>query len=254
MPSATGRGLNESTNRYWGYVASALSIEAGWPMGVSVHSKRGQRWTRLPGRSTLLGGGLLERARSTTLALLGVTAAVGLAIVALALNQSLPLIPGSPIPGTSSRHAAVGKATVAAGTAVEKPRSTPAGAADRQGQGASSTGGPHRAGAPDEAPPGSAPADSAEFVVSPSAPAKPRGGRSHGTPDQQNPVPAAKQPQPASATPAVPTPDKPESSPPAVTETPPPTATTSEAPADESHVPPWSHGNGHAYGRGDDGG
>ncbi len=83
-------------------------------MDVSVHRKRGQLWLRSPGRPSVLGGGILERARSTTLALLGVTAAVGLAIVALALNQSWPLIAGSPIPGVAPRHEAVGKAKVAA--------------------------------------------------------------------------------------------------------------------------------------------
>lgn len=50
---------------------------------------------------SILGSGLLERARSTSLALLGLTAALGLGMVALALNQSLPLLPGSPIPGPS---------------------------------------------------------------------------------------------------------------------------------------------------------
>jgi hypothetical protein len=83
-------------------------------MDVSVHFKRGQRWLQSAKKPSVLGGGLLERARSTTLALLGMTTAIGLAMVALALNQSWPLIADSPIPGAPSRQEAIGKATVAA--------------------------------------------------------------------------------------------------------------------------------------------
>jgi len=49
-------------------------------------------------RPSLLGSGLLVRARSTSLGLLGLTAAVGLSMVALGLNQSWPLVAGGPIP------------------------------------------------------------------------------------------------------------------------------------------------------------
>jgi hypothetical protein len=49
-------------------------------------------------RPSLLGSGLLVRVRSTTLGLLGLTAAVGLGMVALGLNQSWPLLAGGPIP------------------------------------------------------------------------------------------------------------------------------------------------------------
>jgi hypothetical protein len=66
-------------------------------MDVAVHCNRGQ-WSWAAIRPSILGDGLLERARSTSLALIGVTAAVGLGMVALAMNQSWPLVAGGPIP------------------------------------------------------------------------------------------------------------------------------------------------------------
>ena len=89
-------------------------------------SARGGRWTYrcspnmdsgrcdLPLKTSVLGDGLLERTRSTSLALLGLTAAIGLTMVALALNQGWPLIAGAPIPGFGSEHQAVGEAAVVA--------------------------------------------------------------------------------------------------------------------------------------------
>jgi hypothetical protein len=85
------------------------------PMAVQVLYKRGQPWSSLHlARPSVLGDGLLERARSTSFALLGLTAAVGLGLVALAVNQSWPLIPGGPIPVPPVERAAVHTATVAA--------------------------------------------------------------------------------------------------------------------------------------------
>lgn len=216
-------------------------------MDVPVHFKPGHRWLRSPKKPSLLGGGLLERARSTTLALLGMTAAVGLAMVALALNQSWPLVAGSPIPGAPSQQEAVGEATVAAqanantpglglADAAVAPRSDP-----RRPAGGGDTGG---ARAPEVGP---APV-SAELVVTPSVPAEPEGDA---PPAAGKPSPA---PSPAEKTPQVPTtsvpePAQPEPAPqsPPVGETAPP-VTSSEAPVDSS-VPPWSNGKGHAYGR-----
>lgn len=90
--------LNESTNRYWGYVALVSLPVAGRPMNVAMLYKRGHRWLRSTLGPSVLGRGLLVRARSTSLALLGLTTAVGLGMVALALNQGWPLIAGSSIP------------------------------------------------------------------------------------------------------------------------------------------------------------
>ncbi len=107
--------MDESTNRYWGYVAAGLADRL-----AAVDGRIGALQTAdsgrcdLPSGQSVLGDGLLERTRSTSLALLGPTAAIGLAMVALALNQGWPLIAGAPIPGFGSGHQAVGDATVAA--------------------------------------------------------------------------------------------------------------------------------------------
>jgi len=66
-------------------------------MDVAVESNRDRR-TRKAAKLSVMGEGLLERARSTTLALLGGVAAIGLIAVGLALNQGWPLLPESPLP------------------------------------------------------------------------------------------------------------------------------------------------------------
>jgi hypothetical protein len=199
-------------------------------MGVSVDSKHGHRLPEAGERLSLLGGGLLERARSTTLALLGVTAAVGLAMVALALNQGWPLVAGSAIP--ASPHLGVGKAAVVAATS---PRLIPASGAVASPSSARSRGAASRpgGGSTDGGPTGG----SADFVVSPSSPVS--GGPS-GTGRQvpvSNPRPPPQSGQ-AAATPAVqPTPAPAQTTPPATTPaaggatTPPPQ--TAEAPQEE---------------------
>lgn len=67
------------------------------PMDVAVDGNRGRR-PRLAVKLSFMGEGLLDRARSTTLALLGGVAAIGLVAVGLALNQGWPLLPDSPLP------------------------------------------------------------------------------------------------------------------------------------------------------------
>lgn len=220
-------------------------------MDVSVLYKRAQRWLYGVARPAVFGNGMLERARATSLALLGFTAAVGLAIVALAANQGWPLIAGSSIPTIPPRHAAVGPGVAIAG--VEGPAradaSSPGGDESNDARGAARG---HSGGAGPVIP---ASAPSSELVVSPSVPTPPQGGDSPKAPNPP-PSPAAQptQPtQPTAGTPAAaPAPVPAPSSPPAApTEPAPPTATSSEAPPDESesHVPSWSHGHGHAYGR-----
>lgn len=218
--------------------------------------KRGQEWLRSIGRPSVLGEGLLERARAISLALLGVTAAVGLAIIALVMNQSWPLVAGSSIPVISPQHQVIGKATVAAGMRSTEAEAGQARFVDHGpplGH-AAGTGhepqGPGLAGSP-------ASTDSTELVVAPSSPAKPNGNRPHSSPKPE-PTPVVQQPQQASQASPGPSATEPAavpvSQPPA--ETTPPGATTSEGPVSESDsdVPSWSHGGGHAYGHDDDGG
>jgi hypothetical protein len=193
-PAAARYGLNESTNRYWGYVGSTLSVKTGWPMNVSVRYKRGQRWSRSTARASVLGDGLLERVRSTSLALLGLTGAVGLAMVALALNQGWPLIAGAPIPGFEDKHQAAGDAVIAAEAKAPGGRdATPGLIAGQQALKAS----PHRSrrgagGTP--APAGPRSPGSESIVVSHSTPASSPGSASPDAEAPPVPAPAAQQP------------------------------------------------------------
>jgi hypothetical protein len=219
-------------------------------MDVAVHFKPGQRWLQSARTPSVLGSGLLERARSTTLALLGMTTAVGLAMVALVLNQSWPLLADSPIPAAPARQEAIGKATVATSATPDASRSgrSPAAHATRSDSprvASRGDGSGARAPQVDSMP-------SAELVVAPSAPAEPQGDAAAGAgkPSPSTP-PAGKAPQaPASPVSAPvrpePAPPQPPPSPPLAE--PPPPATASGAPV-ESSVPPWSNGKGHAYGR-----
>jgi len=199
-------------------------------------------------RSSVLGDGLLERARAMSLALLGATAAVGLAIVALALNQGWPLVDGSGIPVAPPLHQHVGDATVAARSQPPARSRT----ADRRGSvGRSSGEAGSRGSGPAQSP---APVPSSELVITPASPApaperKPKPQNEH-KPSQQSPARAepdqqATPDQPARSPAPQPEASGPAPEPPAATN---PPATASGAP-EESNVPSWSNGKGHAYGR-----
>lgn len=217
-------------------------------MDVAVLSKRGQRQPRPAARPSILGDGLLERARAISLALLGLTAALGLTLVALVLNQGWPLVAGGPIPPLPPRHQGLGDATVVAVASAGDSRSQSTKRGGRPGSGGGSGGRIDSGGGASPAAP--APAGSAELVVSPTAPVAPENGRSHGDPDDHSPAPTVEQPQQTSATPAEPPPTPPASTPPPVPAEPaPPVVATTDPPDDDSYVPSWSHGKGHAYGR-----
>lgn len=220
-------------------------------MDVAVDSKRGQprlRANRVA--ESVLGDGMLVRARAISLGLLGLTAAVGLAIVALAFNQGWPLIAGSSIPRIPPRHQDIAEATVAASGTSETGRrlERPAG---RSAAGRSAGEGGAQAGSADSAP-GSSPAGSNEPVVSPSTPARSGGGNGGASPKKKAPTPAVQQPQTQSAPASSPASEQASapSASPGATAPAAPTATVSEAP-DGGNTPSWSNGNGHAYGRSD---
>lgn len=212
-------------------------------MDVAVDQKHGNGRLRSIAAATLLGDGMLERARATTLGLLGIAGAVGLAMIALVFNQGWPLVAGGPVPPLPPREQAVARAK-AVSPAIDRPGHP--GAASRPRESGGDTGGAGQGSAPETA---STPAPSAELVVVPAAPvekqqdAPPSGGHA-------NPAPAKpKAPAPPVQTEAVQQPQAPTATPvpaPAPAPTPPP-ATVSQAP--ESSVPPWSNGKGHAYGR-----
>jgi hypothetical protein len=175
-----------------------------WPMGVSVHYERGKS-LQSAARKSLFGDGMLERARATSLALLGVTAALGLAMVALVFNQNWPLIPGAPIPGFGDRQQAIGDATVAAEARAPRERvATLPGSVGGQGSEASARpAGKRQEGAP--APTASQPPVSESVVVADSISAgSPEGGSGGDT--SPAPPPSAQQPVATPAPVAPPTP------------------------------------------------
>jgi hypothetical protein len=218
-------------------------------MDVLVLYKRGQRSRADGWPGSVLGNGLLERARATSLALLGLTAAVGLAIVALAVNQGWPLVAGSSIPQIPPQHQDVGKARIAPGAPAGGSGPETGDAADGSRPAGSSSGAERASG--DEAPAAAAePAESTELVVSPSTPTNSHGGHPNSSPKQA--PPDVTQPQQAPQAPPAPPASTPSPAPaPNATEPAPPAATASESPdsGGGSYVPPWSHGKGHAYGR-----
>lgn len=211
------------------------------PIDVQVLYKRAQR--RTDHRLNLLGAGMLERARATSLGLLGATAAVGLAIVAIALNQGWPLIAGSSIPPLPREK--VSGATVVSRPAPRAPtRQRPSAQPRVRAK--------HRA-VPRSQPPApgvATPEPSGGLVVATAAPTGGNGGgvnkppAPHGKPPALAP-PAQQPPAPPTPQPAASPPSQPahEASPSA------PEAVASEVPPEESSVPPWSQGRGHAYGR-----
>ena len=216
-------------------------------MDVLVLSKHGQRSLRSAAKAGILGNGLLERVRSTTLALLGATAALGLTMIALALNQGWPLIAGAPIPGFGSEQQAVGKAAVVAKAKARGGRPAIS-ATTRQASPGVSAGKPRRGVTVALA--GSRAPQAAGLVASHPTPASPAG---EAVPD---PTPAVQQPAPAVAPAPAPAP----AAVPVSNSSPPDTA--SEAPGSPipSQAPPadnegeehghghTSHGHGHSHG------
>jgi hypothetical protein len=221
-------------------------------MDVSVLSKDGQRSLRSAIRTSVLGDGLLERTRSTTLALLGLIAAIGLAMVALALNQDWPLIAGAPIPGLEREHHAVGDATVAATARMQGGRAEISGTTSQANPGVSSGKPRPRAGGTAALAGSKAPQAAGLVVAHPTAPS-PAGNElpSEAVPD---PTPAAQQPAPAPApAPATAAAAVPVSSPSSPSPGPVP-QTTPEAPI-PSQAPPATdegdeHGHDHHFGGG----
>src|SRR6187397_996587 len=208
-------------------------------MDVEVDQKHGKSRLQSIAHATLLGDGMLERARATTLGLLGIAGAVGLAMIALVFNQGWPLVADGPVPPLPPREQAVAKAKVVS------PGANSPGRADAASR-------PHASGG-DAAGPGQGPTaendsthvPSRELVVVPATPVERQGDAPQGN-AQPNPSPAEPEPTtPSPQTQAEGAGQAPPSTPPPAQA--PPPATVSEAP--ESSVPPWSNGKGHAYGR-----
>jgi hypothetical protein len=213
-------------------------------MDVPVHYKLGQRQLRSPGRYSLLGSGLLERARSTSLALLGVTAAVGLAMVSLAVNQGWPLIAGAPIPGFGDQHQAVGKATIAASARPGSQGRVGRRASGKHGSAVSTHPSRQSGGTPAQ-PPGSAGNAVANSTPADSPAAGSPGPAPSPAPVAAQPAPSPPAPEPASSAPAASPPgSSPKSAPEAATPSQPSLASGDAG----------GHDHGHHFGRGVGGG
>jgi hypothetical protein len=110
-------------------------------MGVTVLLRRGQPGRRHPARLSLLGDGLLERVRSTSLALLGLSTAIGLGLVAVALQQGWPVSPNLPIPNLPAKNGNVGDGEIV--SIATSPEGRPSGS---QGSSSSGSAGPGAGG------------------------------------------------------------------------------------------------------------
>jgi hypothetical protein len=184
-------------------------------MLAQVLSERGKALLRRSGKISLAGDGLLERMRSTAFALLGITAALALGLVALAAQQGWPDLPFSPLPGPTAKQGEVHGALVAAppgdagvGSAQPPARApTAAAAAPTNGGGTDKGGlsGSHQLEVPvaDEGPAADAPSGQDAAPPSSQVEAPP------GAPPAAAPAPTPES-SPAPAAPAVSPPSKPE--------------------------------------------
>lgn len=202
------------------------------PMADQMLSWRGQRLSRLVTRPSFAGRGLVERMRTTAFALLGVTTAMALGLVALISQQDWPYLPVGPIPSYQAEHGRLENAIALAPAAV--------------GLGISSRG----------APASRVHAAAGTGVVPPT---EPRLSGSHRVPYQTaapDPVPQQPAGVPAPPPGASPTgqPPSPTGQPPAQPPAPPPVAApAAPTPTTPSPSPPpeaaGNPGKGHAYGR-----
>jgi hypothetical protein len=161
-------------------------------MGEQVDSRVGQKRFWSVKRPSLAGTGLAERMRSTTFALLGLTAAAGLGLVAIFSQPGWPLLSPDPLPSSPRQGVDVG-------VPIANPQGPPAtadGTRGGAGQAPSSA-----AAAPTEGS-GSRLAGSVRIVAPPNPPSSTGGG----TPHSQGPEAPSAEPVPAPAPAATPEP------------------------------------------------
>jgi hypothetical protein len=184
---------------------AGLSTDTSRADARSVLARRGKALLRRLGKVSLAGDGLLERMRSTTFALLGITAAMALGLVAIAAQQVWPDLPFSPLPGPVAKHGEVHDAL-----AVAQPDGAGVGSAQPAG----------RSGTAAAAPPsGGAVTDKGGSRLAESHQLESSGAGEEPAPDAPSgqdaaPSPGQSEPSPSGPPAAVPTPTPtPESSP-----------------------------------------
>lgn len=178
------------------------------PMHELVHSSLHSRllaWLRLP---SFAGDGLPERMRSTTFALLGLTAAGGLALVAIFAQPGFPLLTPAPLPAEPSLSESIAGAEKAVPGQRLVPQ-VPVKLAHFQGQGGGSVAGSPSPSLPGDAGTERSSAPTGADVPTPSGtPETPAEDHQSGGADTapgggSNPVPTAV-PEPATASPSAP--------------------------------------------------
>jgi hypothetical protein len=167
-------------------------------MHEMVHSNFDIRRLKSLRRPSFAGNGLPERMRSTAFAFLGLTAALGLALVATFAQLSFPVL--SPAPAPSGP---LGRSSVAEAVAVDRTPGLSVPAGGRPGSRAGAAGGRGDRGTPDDSDAGgrvTQPAPVASAVPTPAS--EPSTGAVHGDPaTTPAPTPAPNQ-APASAPPS----------------------------------------------------
>jgi hypothetical protein len=202
-------------------------------MANQMLSRRGKLLSRLPGAPSLAGRGLVERMRSTAFALLGVTAAMALGLVALASRQTWPDFPVGPIPTYEAKAGKVDSAVALAPSLAQRDPARATLTAGRSTAPGTGVGGSKGSGLSSSRQASSAP-----------TPPDPTGGYPGGesttapapSPPSQDPGPS---PPRESAPPPAPVPASP----------PPPTPVATSQPGVLPPVTSSSPGKGHAYGK-----
>jgi hypothetical protein len=186
-----------------------LAVSPPWADLAGVAAKHGQLRAWIDARPGLAGADLGVRLRSAVFALLGLTTAACLAVVAILVHQGVPFLPSLPLPGLAG-----GDEHVASAKAVEGPPPVIAAARDRlasadaaaDGRAGGDRGGPGGASEPAKAVapgPSSAVAPPSDSPVAAPAPApEPAagGGGSPGTSPDPAPSPAPASSPPVSST------------------------------------------------------
>jgi hypothetical protein len=214
-------------------------------MAEQMLFRRGQKLSRAVAWPSFAGRGLVERMRTTAFALLGLTTAMALGLVAFVSHQSWPYLPVGPVPSYQERQghldSAIALAPAAAELGLAADVAAP-GPASSGGSTAPASNGSRRSGSqgvepqtdvPEPAPdqPGVEAAPAPSPATAPSLPAQPPA-----------PAPAA---APVSTTPATPV-GTPTSSPTPKPPSPPPSPSPTPSPP---RAVTGNPGKGHAYGR-----
>jgi hypothetical protein len=199
-------------------------------MDAQMLPRRGPSSPRIFRVPSFAGRGLLERTRSTGFAALGITAAMGLGLVALLSQQGLPYLPASPIPEYGTKSGSLDGAISVA--------SAPPGFRTAESHGAARRESPDRSSAP--AGTNDSSLTRSDLVASSPDASEPTGGQPSG---ERTPPPAVVEPDPAPSLPP----------PPAAAPAPAPSSPPAEAAANPSPDPPaiasGVPGKGNAYGR-----